>query len=149
MVELFANNGDPDQFPRSAASDLGLHCLPVICLGVFSLQWVKFLKRLYFLTLWMEVVHTCPGVRYWSGVLCYTSTTHIYDLEVKVMDLKKKYLCLSFWLKFLEAKRDSGELCCSGTALILETEDTILAFYLLLFTSDLVKIYSHIYFINL
>ena len=27
MVELFANSGDPDQMPRSAASDLGLHCL--------------------------------------------------------------------------------------------------------------------------
>ena len=41
MVELFANSGDPDQTPRSAASDLGLHCLPVIRLGVSSLQWVK------------------------------------------------------------------------------------------------------------
>ena len=29
MVELFANCGDPDQMPHSAASDLGLHCLPV------------------------------------------------------------------------------------------------------------------------
>ena len=28
MVELFANSGDPDQMPHSAASDLGLHCLP-------------------------------------------------------------------------------------------------------------------------
>ena len=29
MVELFANSEDPDQMPHSAASDLGLHCLPV------------------------------------------------------------------------------------------------------------------------
>ena len=29
MVELFANSGDADQTPRSAASELGLHCLPV------------------------------------------------------------------------------------------------------------------------
>ena len=28
MVELFANSGDPDQTPHSAASDLYLHCLP-------------------------------------------------------------------------------------------------------------------------
>ena len=28
MAKLFANSGDPDQTPRSAASDLGLHCLP-------------------------------------------------------------------------------------------------------------------------
>ena len=38
MVELFANSGDPDQMLHSAASDLGLHCLPVTHLGfpVFS-----------------------------------------------------------------------------------------------------------------
>ena len=28
LVELFANSGDPDQMPHSAAYDLGLHCLP-------------------------------------------------------------------------------------------------------------------------
>ena len=42
MVGLFANSGDPDQTPRSAASDLGLHCLPVTRLGVSSIQWVKY-----------------------------------------------------------------------------------------------------------
>ena len=38
MVELFANCGDPDQTPRSAASDLGLHCLqlPVSGSPVFN-----------------------------------------------------------------------------------------------------------------
>ena len=41
MFELFANSGDPDQMPHSAASDLGLHCLPVTHLGVSNLQWVK------------------------------------------------------------------------------------------------------------
>ena len=34
---MFANSGDPDQMPRSAASDMGLHCLPVTGLGVSSL----------------------------------------------------------------------------------------------------------------
>ena len=33
MVESFANSGDPDLTPRSALSDLGLHCLPVTRLG--------------------------------------------------------------------------------------------------------------------
>ena len=28
MAKLFANSGDPDQTPHSAASDLGLHYLP-------------------------------------------------------------------------------------------------------------------------
>ena len=40
MVELFANSGDPDQTPRSPASDVGMNCLPVTLLGVSSLQWV-------------------------------------------------------------------------------------------------------------
>ena len=29
-----ANSVDPDQMPNSAASDLGLHCLPITLLGV-------------------------------------------------------------------------------------------------------------------
>ena len=33
MTKLFANSGDPDQTPRSAASDLGLHCLPITLSG--------------------------------------------------------------------------------------------------------------------
>ena len=41
MVELFANNEDPDQTLPSAASDLGLHCLPITLLGVSKLQWVN------------------------------------------------------------------------------------------------------------
>ena len=41
MVALFANSGDPDQTLHSAASDLGLHCLPNTLLGVSRLQWVK------------------------------------------------------------------------------------------------------------
>ena len=41
MVELFANSGDPDQTLCSAASDLGLHCLPFTHLRVSSLQWVN------------------------------------------------------------------------------------------------------------
>ena len=40
MIELFANSGDPDQTPHSAASDLGLYCLPNTLLGVSRLQWV-------------------------------------------------------------------------------------------------------------
>ena len=41
MVEVFANSGDPEQMPHSAASYLGLLCLPIILLGVSRLQWVK------------------------------------------------------------------------------------------------------------
>ena len=41
MVELFANSGYPNQMPHSAASDMGLQCLPVTHLGVSQIQWVK------------------------------------------------------------------------------------------------------------
>ena len=40
-AKLFANSGDPDQTPHSAASDLGLHCLPVTLLRVSRLQWLN------------------------------------------------------------------------------------------------------------
>ena len=46
MVELFANSGDPDQTPCSAASDLGLHCLLITILGVSRLQWANVLTLL-------------------------------------------------------------------------------------------------------
>ena len=36
-----ANSGYPDQTPHSAASDLGLRCLPITLLGVSRLQWVN------------------------------------------------------------------------------------------------------------
>ena len=42
MDKLFANSEDPDQTPRSAASDLGLHCLPVTLLGISRLQLVNY-----------------------------------------------------------------------------------------------------------
>ena len=41
MAKLFANSGDPDRTPRSAVSDLGLHCLPITLLQVSPLQWVN------------------------------------------------------------------------------------------------------------
>ena len=37
----YANSGNPDQTRRSAASDLGLHCLSITLLRVSRLQWVS------------------------------------------------------------------------------------------------------------
>ena len=45
MAEIFANSEDPDQMVHSAASDLGLHCVPVTVLGVSWQQWVNFWKQ--------------------------------------------------------------------------------------------------------
>ena len=46
MAKLFTNSEDPDHTSCSAASDLGLPCLPIILLGVPRLQWVNYIKRL-------------------------------------------------------------------------------------------------------
>ena len=43
---VFVMSRDSDQKPRSAASDLGQHCLPVTRLGVFSHQRFVFLDFL-------------------------------------------------------------------------------------------------------
>ena len=45
---LLANSGDPDQTQRSAASDLGLHCLPTShkrTLGLYGLTRVVCLRE--------------------------------------------------------------------------------------------------------
>ena len=43
---MVANSEDPDQTPRSAASDLGLHCLPMSqkngTLGLYGLNYIVF-----------------------------------------------------------------------------------------------------------
>ena len=41
MVELFANSGDPDQTPRSAASDLSAVFASYPFKGLQTIQWVK------------------------------------------------------------------------------------------------------------
>ena len=43
MAKLFANTEDPDQTPHSVASDLGLHCLPIILFWVSRLNSVNIL----------------------------------------------------------------------------------------------------------
>ena len=41
IPEFNANSVDPDQTPRSAASDLGVHCLPMSLLWDAWRIWVK------------------------------------------------------------------------------------------------------------
>ena len=37
------NSVDPDQTPRSATSDLGLHCLPMSFLESAGLKWINYI----------------------------------------------------------------------------------------------------------
>ena len=39
---MFANSGEPDQTPQNAASDLGLHCLPLSDKKDSRHIWVKY-----------------------------------------------------------------------------------------------------------
>ena len=48
LVELFANSGDPDQTPRSVASDLGLYCLPITLYGSPDYNWLKGIQHTVF-----------------------------------------------------------------------------------------------------
>ena len=41
IPDFNANSADPDQTPRSAASDLGLHCLPMSLLLDARCKWDK------------------------------------------------------------------------------------------------------------
>ena len=45
------NSEDPDQMLHTVASDLGLHCLTIIILGVSRLKWV----RLEFRRMWCHI----------------------------------------------------------------------------------------------
>ena len=46
MAVVNANSVDPDQTPRSLASDLGLHCLPMSHLWDTRHGWVKTMSEL-------------------------------------------------------------------------------------------------------
>ena len=49
MAKLFANSGDPDQMPHSAASDMGLRFLLITLLRVSRLQWVNGIQLIFIL----------------------------------------------------------------------------------------------------
>ena len=44
------------------------------------------------MNLWIEIIHNCSNVRYWSEFLYYTIPSHMNSLEVKVTDLGKIYV---------------------------------------------------------
>ena len=45
LAKPFANSGKPDQMPHSAASDLGLHCLPITLLRVSDYNGLNILMH--------------------------------------------------------------------------------------------------------
>ena len=56
MFELNANSVDPDQTPRSAASYLGLYCLPMYLYGMLCINRLNKAVFLYIFFLFVVVV---------------------------------------------------------------------------------------------
>ena len=75
------NSEDPDQTPRTAASDLGLHCLPMSLLWDARYNWVK---KSRILTLFSSEIY------FWDGDKNHAST--LYEF-IGINDTKKYLLC--------------------------------------------------------
>ena len=58
MDNPVANNGDPDQRLHHAASDLGLHCLPITLLRVSGKEGLN--RRIYFYGNKFFPLRICP-----------------------------------------------------------------------------------------
>ena len=78
MAKLFANSRDPDQMPHSAASDLGLHCLPITLLQVSRLQWVNNLinQHLFFFYIF---IHTLIKTTWYNILLIINLVAFVHD----------------------------------------------------------------------
>ena len=60
MPVVNANSVNPDQTPRSAASDLGLHCLPMSHLWDARHKWVKGKNLLIFFFFFFFLLKKSP-----------------------------------------------------------------------------------------
>ena len=82
-----------------------------------QLQWkLKILKGYISWTsgIWMEVLHTCPDVWYWSEVLWCPSWPIWVTLRSMSQTLKK--IMSNIFVKIFQVKQNSGELHCPVTA---------------------------------
>ena len=82
MAKLFANSGDPDQMLHSAASDLGLHCLPSTLLRVSGLQWVKVPSKFTADDIFLFVQRKLDNISCESSALFTLKNTHTKNQNV-------------------------------------------------------------------
>ena len=68
-----ANSVDPDQTPRFAASDLGLHCLSMSLLWGIRLKWINGRVN--------EIVLTGPDLSNVWGHICLVRPVCLYALD--------------------------------------------------------------------
>ena len=88
MVNLFANSADLDQTSRSAAPDLGLHCLPIVLLRVSRLQWLKITKGTYAVTNGFDYNVTISNIQQWLRFL--------YLMEAVILSFNTLWMLLAF-----------------------------------------------------
>ena len=87
MATLFANSGDPDQTPRSAASDLGLHCFPNTLLG--SPDYNRLILRICNSMSFINVSHKIPHF-FVSMYLEASELTIVMQYNLRRYEQKKK-----------------------------------------------------------
>ena len=87
MAKLFANSGDPDQTLRTAASDLDMHCLPAILLGLSRLQWVNKCQG----PLLYQILQVFKKMNLLSATPLYNMMFHVIFLLVLVVFLFHTY----------------------------------------------------------
>ena len=92
MVELFANSGEPDQTPHSAASDMGRHCLSITRLGspVFKLIKLHLPLKLHLLHM-KRLNKTESPIFVLLCVLCFQRQT--FRFLFYVFSVSKGNLC--------------------------------------------------------
>ena len=101
MTTLFANSADPDQTPQNAASDQGLHCLPVILLVVCERSYVTHTNT-------KQMCSTCVQL------YAYVTVTFVYECHMSNLTVCKHYEIFTSYK--LQSKIDTVGLCRQDVA---------------------------------
>ena len=94
IIHLLANSGDPDQTPRSAASDLCLCCLPMPHKKNARLIWVKVNLLSSILATHVQRYWSHPGTVFASGqITCPQATDEFLVLQKSAAAEPMKIKC--------------------------------------------------------
>ena len=94
MAKLFANSEDPDQTPRSAASDLGLHCLPIPFYGSLDCNGLNYQLTCLKLRCYSTGVETDQKLLHLIKVYTANACLSEYLFTIKQLGIFSYALCL-------------------------------------------------------
>ena len=103
-AELQAKGGNPDQMPHSVASDLGLHCLPIILLEVSRLKQAYAQRCFSYKTrhIICDKRSKCPGQHLCSQIMASTAVQkERLDNNFKFLHLRSIFFMMQFYSKGL------------------------------------------------